>query len=178
VIVRACIAGWELLELLELAYQGAEVPFLENAASGALLQLVESTLDVCKLHQPSRQKSTSENAVCCRTSSCSVVPCTSRQSLGCSVPSQSSSPASSTWAWPMIHRPQRPPLCHSSRPIVATFPPSCEGPACDEQRSYVESKCAEHGSLAQHSIALTGHLSPSRIEFEPLCMALSMLGLC
>ena len=41
--------------------------------------------------------------------------------------------------------------------------------------AYVESSCAELGSLAQHFIALMGHLA---LNFEPLRMAPSMLGFC
>jgi len=43
-----------------------------------------------------------------------------------------------------------------------------------KQRHYVESQCAEHGSLCPALYCPDG---PSRMEYEPLRMALSKLGL-
>jgi hypothetical protein len=44
-----------------------------------------------------------------------------------------------------------------------------------KERPNVESQCAEHGSICPALYCPDG---PSRIEFEPLRMALSKLGLC
>ena len=44
-----------------------------------------------------------------------------------------------------------------------------------KQRHYVESQCAEHGSLCPALYCPDG---PSRMEYEPLRMAFSKLGLC
>ena len=81
--------------MLRPAYQGAEVPFLEKGASGALSQLVEPTLDCscsccnCTTPRAKIEPPRALSAVEPRKCSLHLPP-----SLGCPMPSLSTSPAS------------------------------------------------------------------------------------
>jgi hypothetical protein len=76
---------------------------------------------------------------------------------------------------PMVHCLLCPSSRYASAPLLALSLLERTVRRVMKQRHYVESQCAEHGSLCPALYCPDG---PSRMEYEPLRMAFSKLGLC